>query len=966
MLKERLRLSEGLLHTPLIEHILKNTSLNQGFYPAVFHAVVAMENSPLSLRWKLKEEYDVAQVMAQTGLQDVFKFRCRRRSLLIAQALLDEKGDLQPEAISGMIRLLESEGYIPTPQGYSDKSLTNHILDVLRKWENNKSFRFILRKFQEPLCHKYAEKIIKDTIGVCDDHILTDRDLRVAVLSACFFPLRQNVGSCFATAPAILIQKEQIENLLADLYDLLTMGKIIRTIGGKEYSVPLSPSIGIGDLRKVLTNVSLDPQSEIPPGLRVPLEQIQIIPIKASSLEKKLWLTSKLKSFLQEKISPTIEGFFRFVIFQHFEVTEEEMERFLFEEQTLFRQSRRSEIMIDSRSSKRKDKFEKARGMEEKAKRIFLCMTENPLARVWEYTLASLSETKMEFSRWNLYSSLGLNQDEPGGIGQLIYKFVEEKISGCNQKLDEYQQDYEIAFNQLRATEALLKQAASESEARRLKAEYQTRSYHMQACLEIRDQFYKKCSFYPQLFSFLIKQFDEQFPEYFQEIYDAEMQEVETTEYEDSPAGFRLVYKHGRRDASLWTMIHTQDQFINTLIDFFSFVEPQITGACETKGCDDDVKEIISLIIIHLRTEDFIKSAFQRSAKVHQVNVEKKSLKELQKIEKKPWAYTSGGVMNTLIKTYYRREGEIHEDSFKVEGSLDLLTLILETMKGLTYNFTAYFPKNVEKRVLMHSPTHAFSLLPYNPYFFEGWDDNGFTYTWIRDHFLEPRKKFYRSIVLSAAEQQTLIHLFAVDLPSELSFKIMGAGTESSCSVVEFAQNLLKALPLSPLIEDALDSFLYQALPLIPPHKWKESVATILQEKVGDELTPILSLFPDELPGFIPSRLIKELAKAFYLLSKGKACLDFDLHTFVTNSAEKLYLSSPSPLIFADTNWSQNHFGFVVSPILEEVKLWRVTESGYEGVFLRSWSQYLSPGAQQNWAIYTKPMEYSQVFEKKL
>ncbi|MCX6989934.1 MAG: hypothetical protein NTX49_02540 [Chlamydiae bacterium] len=954
------------MHTSLIEHILKNTSLTQGFYPAVFQAVVAMETGALSLAWKLKEEYDIAQIMGQTGLQDVFKFRCRRRSLLIADGILDEKGDLQPEALSRMIHLLESEGYIPTPQGYSDRSLTNHILEILRKWENNKSFRFILRKFQMPLCHKYAERIIRDTIGVEVEHTLTDRDLRVAVLSACFFPLRQNVGSCFATAPAILIQKEQIENLLADLYDLVTMGKMIRTIAGKEYSVPLSPSIGIGELKKVVTNLSGDPEREMPPGLRIPLEKLQIIPLGISPLEKKLWFSSKLKVFLQEKTSPTIEGFFRFVIFDHLEITEEEMERFLFEELSLFRQSRKSDIIIDPRSSKRNEKFEKARTMEEKAKRIFLCMTENPLARVWEYTLASLSETKMEFSRWNLYSSLGLNQDEPGGIGQIIYKFVEEKIAGCNQKLEEYQQDYEIAFSQLRATETLLKQAASESDARRLKAEYQSRAYHMQSCLEIRDQFYKKSSFYPKLFSFLIKQFDEQFPEYFQEIYDAEMQEVETTEYEDSPAGFRLVYKHGRRDASLWTMIHTQDQFINSLIDFFSFVEPQIMGACETKGCDDDIKEIISLIIIHLRTEDFITSSFQRSAKVHQVKVGKKSLKELQKTEKKPWSYTSGGVMNTLLKTYYRREGEIYEDSFKVEGSLDLLTLILETMKSLPYNFTAYFPKNLEKRVLMHSPTHAFSLLPYNPSFFEAWDDNGFTYTWIRDHFLQPRQNFYRSISLSISEQETLMHLFAGHIPSELSLKIMRAATEPSCSVAKFAKNILKSLPSSPLIEDALDSFLYQALPLIPAHQWKESVTSILQEKVGNDLIPILALFPDDFPGYIPSKLIKELAKAFYLLCKGEVALNFDLHAYVTERAENLKLSSPPPLIFADTNWSQNHFGFVVSPISEEVKLWRVTESGYEGGFLRSWVQYLSPGAVQNWAIYTKPMEYSQVFEKKL
>ena len=52
--------------------------------------------------------------------------------------------------------------------------------------------------------------------------------------------LRQTTGSCFATAPAILIQQNDPMRFFKDV-DLLSMGQIgKRIMAGKEYSVPLS------------------------------------------------------------------------------------------------------------------------------------------------------------------------------------------------------------------------------------------------------------------------------------------------------------------------------------------------------------------------------------------------------------------------------------------------------------------------------------------------------------------------------------------------------------------------------------------------------------------------------------------------------------------------------------------------------------------------------------------------------
>ena len=50
----------------------------------------------------------------------------------------------------------------------------------------------------------------------------------------------------------------------------------------------------------------------------------------------------------------------------------------------------------------------------EMAKNVFKSLADNALLKAWEFTLASFSDIKYEFSRWNLYSSLGLGSNDPG------------------------------------------------------------------------------------------------------------------------------------------------------------------------------------------------------------------------------------------------------------------------------------------------------------------------------------------------------------------------------------------------------------------------------------------------------------------------------------------------------------------------------------------------------------------------
>ncbi|MBI2811591.1 MAG: hypothetical protein HYX67_12305, partial [Candidatus Melainabacteria bacterium] len=616
------------------------------------HVLEKQKEHPLVQLYDLENEARLSLLFDQSSLQEGFRFRALNRARRLALALLDERGEVNKDFLKKITALHESAGALFYPEGFCDSKVYEHVLHFLRALGSDEVQKS-LKRFQRPLCHKWAEKLVLQTLGIYHYNGVSDAQVRAAVLCACLTPLRQNVGSCFATAPAILVQRENVLLFLDDLYQLLTTGKLKRVFGGIEYAVPLSPSTGIGDLKKNLIAGEL--RAGHSPGLVAALREADIS-VTAEQLQE------KIQSLAAGKKQLAVEELIHRVLLEKSSLTEKDLEN---AHNLEFAQ-------IQGAHSRKLEQIDAFRQKEKDVRAAFKGICDNALLKAWEFTLASFSEVKMEFSRWNLYSSLGLAPEEPGGIGAVIYRQIDDKIKEINQKIEELQKQYEIAFDQVRATELLLRNAGSESDARRLQAEHQSRAYHMRACQEMRDTVYTKGSHFSNLLSFLIKQYDEKFPEYFQEIYDAEMQEFEGDIYDDSPAGFRLVYKHGRTDPSLWTLIYDADQYIDALARFFSATENEISATCEWEECRQEILQITSLVISHLRTQSFLESALKRMSKAHQYAS-----------DKKPWAYTSGGTMTTLLKTYYCREAEFTTEEKWVENESELLIFLLDTLKNL-------------------------------------------------------------------------------------------------------------------------------------------------------------------------------------------------------------------------------------------------------------------------------------------
>jgi hypothetical protein len=696
----------------------------------------------------------------------------------LASQLVTDDGKLIREGLK-----LKNDLYL---EGFSDDTIRARQEKFLTRWASDNSFFNSFKKFSLPLCHKGAEKLIRNSLQLPPKGALTDVHIKRAVISACLMILRQTVGSCFATAPAILIQEEYIDLFLQDLYDLLTQGKLKRVIRGREYSVPLG--------------LSLDDKEN------------------------------------------------------------------------------------------------------------------HALLKAWEFTLASLSEAGRDFPRWNLYLSLGLDPQEKGGVGEVLYQFLEDKLQEANQKVREQHLEAQNALDQCKLAESLLKQSSNEPEMRRLQAEYTARYHHFQSTCDLREHYQNLAQTISHLFSALIQKYAEKIQEYFQEIYDPEMADIShhqyEAQYEDRPAGFRLVYKHGRSDASLWTQINSSDEFIKSLVDFFTLTEGQFIHEYETEEEKRVIVDATSAVIRHVRSDEFLQRALERT----------------QKEKRTPWSYVSGGTMDVLLTLYFRRENSLKQESKWVESPLELLTFLIDTIKNLPHFITDPFLKNPQKRVLMQSPKHAFSLLPGQELFKRGWQDTTFTYTWVRDHFLIPMQNFYARMLFSPYEQETLIS------KAGLSFTAHG-----TVQIAELYQILMEKHVPNPA------SFLYRSLPLIKKEECKAALQDLLHT-----WTKKVEL-PENLPLYLTSEELCTLAK-LNLAKQGFSHLD--IHLLVIEKARDLNLA-PTPCLFADTNWTESYFAFVVNPGTQELELWKTDRTGCMGYPMTSWNSWLNGTEKLPWVVYT-------------
>lgn len=936
-----------------------------------------------NLRRVCTEEYDeLSRRLDRSKLQESCSVRNILKTRRLANLLINDRGELNLPLLNKAINLFSENLYSIGPDRQHDSIRQEYLLKTLQLVKENKEVQRQLKSIGKPYSNKIAEQIISDTLQLPEKTSITDAHARRASLSALICYLRQNVGSCFATAPSIVVHDEQPLQFLKDINELLNTGRLKRTWAGVEYSVPLSPTWGSGDLKRVVLVSTGD--LWLSPGLIAACEATRLINTEDSLQEKfdklKLLINNALKG--QEKeptfyISP--EDIIKLLLLKHFNITEKDLHEYQQRPQGMIQSSLMLQVPQSGVSIGGKGQACASFLVHyDIAKNAFKALSDNALLKAWEFTVACFAENKAGFTRWNLYSSLGLGPQEKGGIGQCLYEIVQRKLEQTNEKLRRLNDEHEQIYSQVKYMESRIRHA-SEREAQWLKAEYQSKRNEFYTFQELKDKTQMKASRYANLFNVLVQFYDQLFPRYFQEVYDADMHDVNSGPYDDSPAGFRLLYKFGRSNTASWQRIYSPSQFVDALASFFSTTENEIASSDELSGMHDDFSEIVTAVISHIRTREFLETAFYRMGAAHHIRLVKNPLEHLDQIEKKPWSYTSGGSMDTLVTSYFRRDQKPGEVSRWVENPTELFVFLIDILKQSPAQITNLFLNNKTKSMLMQSPTHAFIFKPGLSPFKEAWLSEAYTYTWVRDNLIQPREKFIDQLLLNHDMLEYLVDYIAAYVPENFRhyFKRNFTALSGPMKTTEFREHILNGLQrqlglrsgsqgvLSP---DIIDGALFSLLPMFSLENLYERVENIFLE--------IKDVFPFELKDsreavgaiikgcfdtkVVSAKALQDICKAIICLFIDNTCTSIDYHERIAQAAQKLGYAMPRPLLFADTNWVKDYFAFTVNPGTGRLELWRVDILGSTGYPMSLWDHWLNGSQRQaTWGVYTKPYEYT-------
>jgi hypothetical protein len=929
------------------------------------------------------EEYDALSRRADLSkLQDSCSIRNVIKTRRLANFLVQDNGEILFDRIPMVLQHLKDHLASLGPNRQFDTRRNEHIMRALTYLIEHKEAQRLLKNITKPYHHRHADQIIRDTLRLAANVVVNDAHARRAVLSAWLCYLRQNVGSCFATAPAIIVQSEQPEVFLKDLNEILGTGSLKRTFGGIEYSVPLSISWGAGDLKRVLV-LEMGEALErsdlwLSPGLLEAFETIEIIdsqaPLKQKSERARELILDALKAHYSDRtyfvITP--EELIRKVILQHLKITEKEIQDYLNRPKGMMQSS----LVMQVSTTNRNQVYAKFETMKENAESAFNGLADNALLKSWEFTIASFAETKAQFTRWNLYSSLGMGAQEVGGIGHSIYEILQHKLDYYNRQAQDLQTEYELKYGQLKYLEGRVRSASTEKELQWIKVEYQSHLNEFYTLEEMRDTSQAKAKQISGMFEALIDTYYDLFPRYFQEVYDADMQ-MAIGQYDDSPAGFRLIYKHGRANTSQWTYVRSPDDFIDALSNFFIVTETEILSMHPFKGFEHDVSEIVTAIVTHIKTVEFLETAFYRMAAVHKTPIVKNPLENLDKIEKKPWAYTSGGTMGSLVSCYFGREQLPTDISRWVENPMELFVFLVDTIKQIPPKLSESYIRDPSRALLMHSPTHAFLFRAGFAKFREAVMQDALSYIWIRDQIVKPMERAIDRIVLDEEKMNFLINLLASNIPESFRFyfKKVFSHIHGEMSAKEFREFVVETMEKengltmreSPILaEEEIDSRLYEYLPLLPVNKLSESLKEILRKlpNLPSDIEINFSTAWENVSTstgeqFVTSQTLQNICKAFLNLILEKTSSSIDYSREIARVAIELDLALPAPVSFADTNWVHDDFAFVVNPGSGKLELWRFDPSGRHGRPMVQWNQWLN-GSRKDipWGIYTRPHEY--------
>jgi hypothetical protein len=863
------------------------------FWDLFIDILRGVSQTPLFRTVNFPREMEISRGMAICPLQDPLRFRARFLALEIASALIDDQGNLRLDLAQSLHQEIQRNKYLIGPSLENETFLFEHIQSSLETLLIDNAFQKQFLRLSPPLCHKGAERLIRDTLWPQPIKEMQAVDVKRAVLAAWFTWLRQTTGSCFATAPAILIQEEQPLRFLQDIFDLLMTGALRRVAGGHEYAVPLCPSMEQADLLRSIGPFSPDALA-FSPGLLAAFGAAGLFEGSVSLPERRrkmrVWIEREEEAKTPKELIESV--LLRVLGLERSDVKEEEGLKRLEMSPLLARQS----AVYYQKPSERAKKVSEWKEKSFAACSAYQSLGDCALLRAWEATMASFSDVKVDIGRWNLYNSMGMHPDHPGGIGAFLYERINIRLQKVNQEIVFLRNEYERAVLTARNAERM-----------GLSAEWSRSMYTANSILPQIEQLSKEAEKLANLLSKIIGGYDRLIPESFQEIFDPSLTQNLSEMIDDSPAGFRLAFKHGRSASSQWTFIRSSEEFIRSLREFFEYAERELSSEMA-------IEELSTELIQFIQTEEFLQGAIQRA----------KANPTMQGKAAKPWEYISGGSLPALLQTYYNRTSPFTILERKIQNEEELIAFLSESV--------VLAPSS--KRVLMHSPTHAFILRP----------------DWFPTDPMESIERmagFWKQVGLQ--DEEWLAERFSLWLPRREQALFLHRSRQKNGfeNIDAFRNHLIDCAgkTLDPLV----DAFLYESLPLI-----HQKTALIIGAEIGGFDQKRLEPYFADASFFTPVDF-KERLKAAFIARARAPFSEVDLDANIAASLRERNLAAPMPILFADTNWSAGFFGLAISP-QGSLNLWRFHRTGMTGTPMRAWFDLQKEGS---WIVLCRPKEYT-------
>lgn len=900
----------------------------------------------------------------------------------LAHLIIDDHGHIDEARLAACVSYVEKhQVYLGT--GAEEllrrrKKILSSLLFLVRMPQ----VKQFLHRLGRPYGNKMAELAIKQTLLLDETSQITEVETRKAVLVAFLGTLRQSLGSCFATAPAIIVHEHQSMVFLENLEELFATSRLRKVVAGQELLAPQNMGWGEGDLRR---SIGISPQMERnsqpfwrSKTLLQALLHVGLIESMPLNDQEAFHLFLPAIVLLRKKELTTfiaMKEILLALVLLHFDVQWSDYEQFIVKTQSMLahQEIEMKAVPVNSKSpyAHKLKQCRLAEEMYDALVRFLTCRTDIALLKMWEYTIASFAEVKLGMCRNNFYISLGVNWDEEGGVGQLVYEEAKQKVDEANRLVEDSRQQYDALNVEMSLIEGRLRSASTEKELQWLKSEHlsrQAEQYHLRQQCDIAVERANKIA---HLHELLLEQYDRLLKEYFQEIYDPDLHEVQTGLYDDSPAGFRLLYKHGRSHSALWTVIRSLEEWRDALASFFSITEQELLVLPELQNVEEEVRHITSRLVGHIRSDYFVETALKRYSRAYGVPCPEYPLQHLDQVEKKPWVYTSGGSMSSLVEAYFAKRGPPEESDRWVENETELFAYLIDTVRLIQKRISNIPPASV----LMHSPTHAFVLLPHHMSFKESWQSDTYSYTWIKKTVLDPSLSFYSSYafdhdVTNALNEQIVAFLDPQDaryLIKELT------AIPAFLRAHEYAQEMMRLFQreaylrsYEPMIRSFdWDRFFFSHLPYLSLDQVHSLLLGVEQKLFSSKYYTSNKLFETVQSIGRYQRVFSKkecilLLKALLIEREKRTSSEKNLLEEALVHIQTMFSMPARPVIFADTNWMKEYFAFAMSPTSLSLKLWTCNSLGTEGGPIFQWAPWLDGSRKdRTWGVFINPEDYT-------